>query len=100
MDIITLLWMFLMFVAGLAVGALLVYKLEEKSFATMMKQCEELRQSEKRLCEEREEYRRTRELFSIIDDVPDYLKDKYDIPETDSNETFADDDEDYTEVYV
>ena len=100
MDITTLIWMILMFVAGAAVGALLVYKSEEKNFNAMLNQCAELREAEKKLCEEREEYRRTREMFSIIDDIPEYLKDKYDIPTEETSEKFDEGDEDYMEVYV
>lgn len=86
-----------MFVSGFVFGALTVYKIEEHNFNAMTAQCESLSIEEDRLRREREEYYKTCEMVDVIDDLPEYLRDKYDISEKD---TFTDGDEDLTEIYV
>lgn len=85
------------FLAGAAVGALAIYKWEEYTLTTMFKQTAELEKAQRELNEEREEYRRTRAMFQAIDDVPEYLRDKYDI--SNPVESSVEIDEDYDVIY-
>jgi hypothetical protein len=85
------------FVSGFVLGALVVYKIEEHNFKAMKAQCESLVIEESRLRQEREEYYKTREMVDTIDDLPEYLRDKYYIPE---KQTFTDSDEDISEIYI
>ena len=89
----------LVFVAGITVGALVVYKMEERAFTTMINQGIELEKATKEAREECEEYRKTRAMMSIIDDVPDYLVDKYDISIGAPVSQTVEIDEDYEAIY-
>lgn len=85
------------FVAGFACGALVIYTCESRAFNSMKEQCELLAEEERRLRYEREEFNNTRDMLDTIDDIPEYLRGKYIIPE--KNE-FTEDDEDVPEIYV
>ena len=86
-----------MFVAGFVCGALVIYGVEKRAFKLIQEQYEELAEEKRRLRDEREEYTSTRSMFDIIDDLPDYLRDKYTVP---TNTNFTYNDEDITEIYV
>lgn len=90
-------WSIGLFVVGACIGGLIIYRLEEKEFKSMRSQCESLAIEEERLRQEREEYYKTREIVDTIDDLPEYLRDKYYISE---KETFTDSDEDFAAMYV
>lgn len=86
-----------LFVAGLCLGALVIYKVESDTFNSMRRQCENLAEEERRLRHEREEFNNTRDMIDTIDDIPEYLRDKYITPD---EHTFTADDEDITEMYL
>lgn len=86
-----------LFLFGVCVGGLVIYKIEEDNFKAMTEQCESICEEEERLRCEREEYYKTRDIIDEIDDLPEYLRGKYYISDTN---TFTDSDEDLTEVYV
>lgn len=90
----------LMFVAGVAVGGLIVFKLEENAFDTMHNQTVELEKATREAREEREEYRKTRAMLSIIDNVPEYLRDKYNITTESSDNQPSAVDEDDIKIYI
>lgn len=85
----------LAFIAGCIVGGVIVgvviYKYEEYTLTTMLKQCAALAEEENKLRREREDYVKTRSMIDTIDDVPEYLRDKYHVPEQDSEEESVDD---------
>lgn len=85
------------FVSGAVLGAFLVYEIEEHNFRAMTSQRESLAIEEERLRRERNEYYETRDMVDVIDDLPEYLRDKYDISENDS---FTENDEDLPEIYT
>ena len=87
------------FIAGVALGALIIYKMEEKTFTTMLNQGVELEQALREAREERDEYQKTRALLSIIDDVPEYLRDKYDVSVSAPMSQTVEVDEDYDAMY-
>lgn len=87
------------FVAGTVLGGLIVYKYEEYTLTTMFKQCAELSKAERELREEQEECRKTRAMLTIIDDVPEYFRDNYDISEGAPNNQYREVDEDYDAIY-
>jgi hypothetical protein len=87
------------FIAGSVFGALIIYKMEEKTFTTMLNQGVELEQAIRETREEREEYRKTRAILSVIDDVPDYLMDKYDVSVSAPTSQSVEVDEDYDAMY-
>lgn len=87
----------LLFAAGFALGTIVVYKCEERTFNSMKEQCENLAEEERRLRREREDYNNTRSMFDTIDDLPEYLRDKYVVSE---KPEFTDSDEDIEEMYV
>lgn len=85
------------FLLGVCVGGIIVYKIEELNFRAMTSQRESLAIEEERLRRERNEYYETRDMVDVIDDLPEYLRDKYDISENDS---FTENDEDLPEIYT
>jgi hypothetical protein len=85
----------LTFIIGGSIGAFIVYKCEERTLRTMLDQCAQLEETNKKLVNEREEYRKTRDMFAVIDDVPEYLRGKYSIPGSANSEL----EEVYTEIY-
>lgn len=84
-------------VVGMAVGAIIVYKYEERTIKGMLKQCAMLAEEGHKLQLERDDYERTRTMIDTIDDLPEYLRGKYDISE---KQGFTESDEDLTEIYV
>lgn len=89
-------WSIGLFLLGVCVGGFIIYKIEEKEFKAMTEQCEALVIEEQRLRQEREEFN-DHKMMETIDDVPEYLRDKYYISE---KQDFTDSDEDLEEVYV
>ena len=89
-------WLTLAFAGGVAVGALIIYKREEDTLTTMMNQAVSLTEAEKELRAERDELKRTREIVDTIDNVPEYLRDKYYTNCT----TDSEDDEDETNTGI
>ena len=85
----------LAFIIGFIVGGVIVgvaiYKYEEYTLTTMLKQCAALAEEENKLRREREDYVKTRSMLDTIDDIPEYLRDKYHVPEQDSKEELTDD---------
>ena len=90
------LWTICAILFGGCIGALIVYKIEEDNFKAMTAQCESLSIEEEKLRKEREVFNEQR-LFDTIDDLPEYLKDKYYISD---KQTFTESDEDITEMYI
>lgn len=90
------LWFIGVCLFGGCLGALIIYKIEEDNFKAMTAQCEKLSIEEEKLRSERETYK-TCVILDTIDDVPEYLRDKYDISE---KVGFTDDDEDLSAVYT
>lgn len=90
-------WSIGLFLIGICIGGLIIYRLEEKEFKSMRAQCKSLAIEEERLRQEREEYYKTCEMVDTIDDLPEYLRDKYYASE---KETFTDSDEDISEIYI
>lgn len=87
----------IVFLFGVCVGGIIVYKIEKHNFSAMTSQRESLAIEEERLRRERNEYYETRDMVDVIDDLPEYLLDKYDISENDS---FTENDEDLPEIYT
>lgn len=85
------------FLAGTAVGAFAIYKWEENTLTMMLNQAAEFEKAQRELNEEREEYRRTRAMLQAIDNLPEYLRDKYDI--SNPVEASIEIDEDYDAIY-
>lgn len=93
----SILYSILLFIAGAALGALIIYKIEKGSFNAMTAQCEKLALEEEKLRREREDCNRTRAMIDTIDDIPEYLREKYDIH---SNDAPGELEEDYPAIYV
>ena len=70
-------WLALAFAGGVAVGALIIYKKEEDVLTGLIKQTADLALAERETRREREEILKTREMIDVIDNVPEYLRDKY-----------------------
>ena len=90
-------WSIGILLMGVCVGGLIIYKIEENDFKAMKNQCESLAIEEGRLRREREEHYNTRDMIDVIDDVPEYLRARYDISD---KQTSTDVDENVTDVYV